>query len=160
MATSIAMVLRKVHRLRLASQENLEIARHVPELMGYPASRRFSLECLLTFTKSFAPLVSRDWGLFRPNDATATGTSLHVLSVLIAIIPTYLLCQMHGNSPEFEFQVTIFESRKRNIISSLPVYVLHKTRNKVFSRRSRPNTAKKCTKKRYARTKCLFCLLR
>ena len=63
LATSLAMVLRKVHRLRMASQENLEIARHVPELMGYPASRRFSLECLLTFTKSFAPLVSRDWGL-------------------------------------------------------------------------------------------------
>ena len=63
MGTSLAMVLRKVHRLRLASQENLEIARHGPELMGYPESRRFSLECLLTFTKSFAPLVSRDWGL-------------------------------------------------------------------------------------------------
>ena len=99
-------------------------------------------------------------GTFRSNDATATGTSLHVLSVLSAIIPTYLLCQMHGNSPEFEFQVTIFESRKRNIISSLPVYVLHKTRNKVFSRRSRAKTAKKWTKKRDARTKCLFCLLR
>ena len=54
---------------------------------------------------------------------------------------------MHGNPPEFDFQVTIFHFRKRNKISSLPVYVLHKTRNKVFSRRSRAKTAKKCTKK-------------
>ena len=53
-------------------------------------------------------------GTFRSNDATATGTSLHVLSVLNAIIPTYLLCQMYANPPEFEFQVTIFEFRKRN----------------------------------------------
>ena len=93
-------------------------------------------------------------GTFRSNDATATGTSLHVLSVLSAIIPTYLLGQMYANPPEFEFQVTIFEFRKRNIISSLPVYVLHKTR------RSRAKTAKKWTKKRDARTKLLFCLLR
>ena len=34
LGTSLAMVLRKVHRLRLASQENLEIARHGPELMA------------------------------------------------------------------------------------------------------------------------------
>ena len=68
-------------------------------------------------------------GTFRSNDATATGTSLHVLSVLNAIIPTYLLCQMYANPPELEFQVTMLEFRKRNIISSSPVYVLHKTRN-------------------------------
>ena len=59
---------------------------------------------------------------------------------------------MYANPPEFEFHVTKFESRKRNIISSLSVYVLHKTR------RSRAKTAKKCTKKRDARTKLLFCL--
>ena len=29
--TSLTMVLRKVHKLRLASQDNLEIARHWPE---------------------------------------------------------------------------------------------------------------------------------
>ena len=62
LGTSLTMVLRKVHRLRLASQENVEIARHWPELMGYPATRSFSLEWLLTFTKSLAPLVSRDYG--------------------------------------------------------------------------------------------------
>ena len=58
--TSLTMVLRKVHRLRLASEENVDIAGHGPELMGYPARRRFSLEWLLTCTKSLAPLVSRD----------------------------------------------------------------------------------------------------
>ena len=130
LGTSLAMVLRKVHRLRLASQENLEIARHGPELMGYAASRRFSLECLLTFTKSFAPLVSRDWGLLDLTTRQQRERRLTFFQSLTRLrIPTYLLCQMNGNSPEFEFQVTIFESRKRNIISSLPVYVLHKTRN-------------------------------
>ena len=49
-----------------------------------------------------------------------------VLSVFIAIIPTYLLCQMYANLTEFEFQGTIFKFRKQNKISSLPVYVLHK----------------------------------
>ena len=99
--------------------------------MGLPATKRFSPECLLTFTKSFAACQSR-LGTFKSNDATATGTSLHVLSVLRSIILTYLLCQMYANPPEFEFQVTIFEVRKRNIISSLSVYVLHKTRNEEF----------------------------
>ena len=36
------------------------------------------------------------------------------------------------------------------------VYVLHKTRNKAFSRRSRAMTAKKCTKKRDAGAMLLF----
>ena len=35
---------------------------------------------------------------------------------------------MLANPPEGEFQVTIFKLRKRNKISSLLVYVLHKTR--------------------------------
>ena len=129
LGTSLAMVLRKVHRLRLASQENLEIARHGPELTGYAASRRFSLECLFNIYEVVRAACQSRLGTFKSNDATATGTSLHVLSVLSAIIPTYLLGQMYANPPEFEFQVTIFEFRKRNIISSLPVYVLHKTRN-------------------------------
>ena len=45
------------------------------------------------------------------------------------IILTYLLCQMYKNPPEFEFQGTIFKFRKRNKLSSLLVYVLHKTRD-------------------------------
>ena len=70
LGTSLTVVLRKVHGLRLASQENVEIARQGPELisldrsnlilLGYPASRRFPLEWPLTSTKSLAPLVSRD----------------------------------------------------------------------------------------------------
>ena len=47
----------------------------------------------------------------RSNDAPATKTPLKkliiVLSVLIAIIPTLLLCQMQANPPEVEFQGTI-----------------------------------------------------
>ena len=67
------------------------------------------------------------------------------------IIPTHLLCQMWANPPEAEFQVTIFKLGKRNKISSLLVYVLYKTRNKAFPRRSRVKTVKKCTKKCDAR---------
>ena len=51
------------------------------------------------------------WGTLRLNDATATRKSLKkwicVLSVFIAIIPTYLLCQISANPPEVEFQGTI-----------------------------------------------------
>ena len=90
-------------------------------------------------------------GTLRSNDATATRTSLKkwicVLLVFIAIIPTYSLCQVHANPPEFEFQRTIFNFTKRNKISSLPVHVLHKTRNWAFSRCSRSKTAKKYNKK-------------
>ena len=39
-------------------------------------------------------------------------------------------------------------------------YVLHKTWNQVFSRRSREITAAKCTRKCNARAKLLFCLSR
>ena len=66
---------------------------------------------------------------------------------------------MSAIPPEFEFQGTVSKLRKRNKISSLLVYVLHKTRNLAFSRRSREKTAKKCTKKCAARAKLLFCLL-
>ena len=86
----------------------------------------------------------------RSNDSTATRASLKkwicVPSVLIAIIPTHLLCQKLTNPPGVEFQGTITKFRKRNQISSLLVYVLHKTLNKAFSRRSRAKTTKKCIK--------------
>ena len=72
-------------------------------------------------------------GTLRSNDATATRTSLKkwicVISVFIAIIPTHLLCQLWANPPKAEFQGAKFKLRKRNKISSLLVYVLHKTRN-------------------------------
>ena len=106
----------------------------------------------------------RTLGTLRSNDATATRTSLKkcifVLSVFIAIIPTHLLCQLQANPPKAEFQGTIFKLRKRNKISSLLVYVLHKTRNQALSRRSRAKTGKKCTKKCDVRAKLLFCLLK
>ena len=82
-----------------------------------------------------------------------------VPSVFIAIIPTHLLCQMWANPPEAEFQGTIAKLKQRNKISSLLVYVLHKPQNLAFSRRSHAKTGKKCTKKRDARAKLLFCSL-
>ena len=66
---------------------------------------------------------------------------------------------MYANPPEFEVQGTLFKFTKRNKISSLLVYVHHKTRNWVLSRRSHAKTAKKCTKKGDARAKLLFCAL-
>ena len=67
------------------------------------------------------------------NDATATTTSpkklISVLSVSVFSYrdDSYLLGQIYANPSEFEFQGTIFKFRKRNKISSLLVYVLHKT---------------------------------
>ena len=49
-----------------------------------------------------------------------------------------------------------FRERKRD--SSSLVYVLHKTCNYAFSRRSRARTVKKCTKKRDARCKVIVLL--
>ena len=86
----------------------------------------------------------------RSNDATATGTSVKkwicVLSVFIVIISTLLLCRMQASPPEAEYQGTISKLSERSKISSLLVYVLHKTRNQTFSG-SREKTGKKCTKK-------------
>ena len=55
--------------------------------------------------------------------------------------------------------MTIFKLGKRNKISSLLVYVLHKTRNKAFLRRGHAKTGKKCTKKRDTSAKLLFCFV-
>ena len=49
--------------------------------------------------------------------------------------------------------------KQRNKISSLLVYVLHKPQNLAFSCRRHAKTGKKCTKKRDARAKLLFCSL-
>ena len=68
-------------------------------------------------------------------------------SVFIAIIYTYfverrpILLKLNSKEP-------YSSSKSRNKISSLFVYVLLKTRNVVFSRRSRAKTAKKCTNKK------------
>ena len=74
------------------------------------------------------------------------------------ITRTRLLCEMQANSFWAEFLRIIFKFRKRQKILPSLVYVLHKTWNWAFSRRSRAVTVKKCTKKRDARAELLFCL--
>ena len=99
----------------------------------------------------------------RSNDATATGTSVKkwicVLSVFIVIISTLLLCRMQASPPEAEYQGTISKLSERCKISSLLVYVLHKTRNQTFSG-SREKTGKKCTKKFLCTCKVVVLLIK
>ena len=71
-----------------------------------------------------------------------------VLSVFIAIIPTHLLRQKQASPPEAEFLGTISKFRKRHKISSLLLYLLHKTRNQAFSRHSGAKMGKEMYKKR------------
>ena len=112
---------------------------------------------------SFPSSVSFTLGTLRSNDPTATRTTLKksicARLVLIAIIPTHLLCQMWADPTGVEFLGTISKFKKKNKILSLPISVLLKTRNWAFSRSSRAKTAKKCTKKCTARAKLLCCLL-
>ena len=71
-------------------------------------------------------------------------------------------CQMNANFPSVDFLRicrtirTALKFRKRKKNSSLGVYVLHKTWNKAFSRRSLVGTAKKCSKTCHAHAKLLF----
>ena len=99
----------------------------------------------------------------RSNDATATRTSVKkwicVLSVFIVIISTLLLCRMQASPPEAEYQETISKLSERSKISSLLVYVLHKTRNQTFSR-SREKTETKCTKKFLCTCKVVVLLIK
>ena len=64
------------------------------------------------------------WALKQENRDFAFLQSLQRL-----FLPYSLLCQMYANPPEAEFQGTMAKLRKRNKISSLLVYVLHKTQN-------------------------------
>ena len=74
-------------------------------------------------------------------------------------LPTYSV-KCRRTLPKLNYLVSACpSSRKRKTISSSLVYVLHKTWNWIFSRRSRAVTAKKFTKKRAARAELLFCLL-
>ena len=66
---------------------------------------------------------------------------------------------MYTNPPEFEFQGTIYKFTKRNKLSSLLVYVLHKTGDQAFPHRSRVKTANKCRTKLDARSKFVFFFL-
>ena len=64
------------------------------------------------------------WALKQENIDFAFLQSLQRL-----FLPYSLLCHMYANPPEAEFQGTMAKLRKRNKISSLLVYVLHKTQN-------------------------------
>ena len=73
---------------------------------------------------------------------------------------SYLLTLSNVGKPSWSWiSSNISKLRKWNKISSFLVYVLHKTRNKAFSRRGRAKMGKKYTKKCDARAKLLFCLL-
>ena len=64
-----------------------------------------------------------------------------------AFIPIRLKCQKWANFPGVDFLGTALNFRKRKKNSSSLVCVLHKTWNYAFSRRSRSETAEKCTRK-------------
>ena len=91
---------------------------------------------------------------------TSVKKRICVLSVLIEIIPTPLLCQMQASPPGVEFLRTISKCRKRNKISSLLVYVLHKTRNQACSRRSRAKTGREMYKKAWCTCKVVVLLIK
>ena len=104
--------------------------------------------------------------VLRSNDATATRKSLEkwvcTLLVLRFSLHTYFIkcrqTQLELNS--YGTYPRTYPSFKREIrFSSLLVYVLHKTRNWAFSRRSNANTAKKCTKSVMHVQSCCFDVL-
>ena len=78
--------------------------------------------------------------------------------LVFSIIPTHLLCQLLANPPGVEFLDTISKYRKRNKISSLLIYVLHKTRNQACSRRSRAKTGREMYKKAWCTCKVVVLL--
>ena len=93
---------------------------------------------------------------WQPRKRRMKSELIKLFSVSIVIIPTRLLCQMQANSSGAEFLSTTFKFKERKKILSLLVYVLHKT----WKCGSRAVTTKKCTKKRDARAKLLFCLVK
>ena len=118
--------------LVFTSSTKLEI-RHFHVLVVQPRQRNAQISVMHVQSCYFANLNLIAFLPSRSNDATATRTSLRkwicVLSVFIAIITTHLLCQLSANHPEAEFKETKFKLRKRIKISSLLIFVIHKTRN-------------------------------
>ena len=100
------------------------------EIRGWRRQRKLRLRNEFAFFQSLSP--------FLPTYSVKCRRTLPKLNYLVSACPS---------------------SRKRKTISSSLVYVLHKTCNWIFSRRSRAVTAKKFTKKRAARAELLFCLL-
>ena len=80
-----------------------------------------------------------------------------VFSISVAFIPICWKWQVTANFPGVDFLRTTLKFRERKRDSSSLVCVVHKTCNEAFSRRSRARKVKKCTKKRDARAKLLFC---
>ena len=78
-------------------------------------------------------------------------------SVFIAIFPTYFLCQRLVNPTGVGFLGTISNFRKKNKISSLLIYVLHKKKGifALWSCKNGTEMYKKCN----AHSRLLFCLL-
>ena len=81
--------------------------------------------------------------------------SRFVASVFIAINPTYLLCQMYANPPKLNskgpYSSPESEIKFRRCLFTFSI--------KHEIRHFRVVTARKCTKKRDAHAKLLFCLL-
>ena len=101
------------------------------EIRGRRRQRKLRLKNEFAFFQSLSPL-------FLPTYSVKCRRTLPKLNYLVSACPS---------------------SKKRKTISSSLVFVLHKTWNWIFSRRSRAVTAKKFTKKRAARAELLFCVL-
>ena len=110
---------------------------------------------------SFSPFCLEEIGTLRSNDATATKPSLEsefafFQSLSQLFLPTYFIkCRRPLVELNFEGP---YPSSEGNKISSLLVYVLHKTWNWHFHVVVVQKGAKKCTKKSDARSKLLFWL--
>ena len=107
----------------------------------------------------------------RSNDATATRKSLKkwicVHLVFIAIIRDYsYILTLSANVGQSSWSwiprdhIQVQKAKYNFVVACLwRFYVLHKTRNEAFFRRSRAKREKKCTVKRDGRTRLLFSLL-
>ena len=142
---------------RLASYTHMKIPIAIEHLQGKIPRRPRTRKRRLNSDHEFAFFQSLSWLLLLIiifNNYIA-----HFLKKnQMRITRTRLLCEMQAISFWAEFLRIIFKFRKRQKILPSLVYVLHKTWNWAFSRRSRAVTVKKCTKKRDARAELLFCL--
>ena len=75
---------------------------------------------------------------------TITKMWICAVSNLVAVIPSFLICQLLATFSVFDFLRTVFTFRKRKRNSSSCFNVVHKMRNSNISRRNRSVTAVKC----------------
>ena len=120
------------------------------------------MDTLLIQTLSLPPYVSI-LGSFNIDDGDASeNVTIKTNSRFFfsfCVYSTLLKISNAGQCPRVGFLGTVLKFRKRKKNSQSLVYILHKTGNQAFSRRSRVVTARKCTKKHDARGKLLFCLI-